>query len=68
MKQIIDLGSLDDIERSLYLDDTWCDKCSKADLGINKPELYIEDSRKFISGFCKVCGSNCVSEIITKNV
>jgi hypothetical protein len=68
MKQIIDLSSLDEIERSLYLDDTWCDNCSEADLGIGRPELYIENNRKFISGSCNVCGELCTSEIITKNI
>jgi hypothetical protein len=67
MKQIIDLNSLDDIDRSMYLDDTWCDNCSKADLGIDKPELYIEDNRQFISGYCKICGDHSISEIITED-
>ncbi len=68
MKKIIDLSSLNEIERSIYFDDTWCDHCSKADLGIVKPELYIEDNRQFITGSCKVCGTHCTSEIITKNL
>jgi len=68
MKKIIDLSSLDEIERSIYLDETWCDKCSEADLGIDKPELYIENNCKFISGSCTVCGELCISEIFTQEI
>ena len=68
MKQIIDFSSLDEVERTMYLEDTWCEECSEADLGIVNPEMYIEDNRKFISGICKLCGAKCISEIIVKNV
>jgi hypothetical protein len=68
MKHVLDFNSLDELEKSMYLDDTWCDNCSKADLGIDKPELYVENNRKFISGSCKVCGESCSSEIITHSI
>jgi hypothetical protein len=66
MKRIIDLATLPEIERDMYLHDSWCDSCNEADLGISNPELYIEGGRKYISGNCKVCGALCSSEIIEK--
>ncbi len=66
MKQIIEFSSLEEVERNMYLEDTWCNECSEADLGIVNPEMYIEDDRKFISGNCKSCGTQCISEIIVK--
>ncbi|MEP0355084.1 hypothetical protein [Paraglaciecola sp.] len=68
MKQVLDFCSLDEVERKIFLEDTWCDKCSEADLGMINPELYIEDARKFISGNCAVCGTKCISEIVVKIV
>ena len=68
MREIIDIGSLPEIERDIYLQESWCDKCGKADLGIVNPELYIESGQKYISGNCKVCGAQCVSTIIEKQV
>jgi len=68
MREIIDISSLPEIERDIYLQDSWCDNCEKADLGIVNPELYIESGQKFISGNCKVCGARCVSTIIEKQV
>lgn len=68
MKAIIDLMTLPEIERDIYLNDSWCDTCNEADLGINNPELYVEDGRKYITGNCKVYGSKCSSEIIVKNL
>lgn len=66
MKTIIDINTLPDIEGSIYLEDSWCDKCQEADLGIVNPELYFEGGRKYIGGNCKVCGEICISEIKEK--
>ena len=68
MKAIIDISTLTEMEKDIYLKDSWCSKCQEADLGIVSPELYLEDGRKYISGNCKVCGEICVSEIIEKQV
>lgn len=64
MKQIIKMSDLLEIERNIYLADTWCSKCQKPDLGIVHPELYTEGGHKYISGNCKACGEICVAEII----
>ncbi|WP_111643405.1 hypothetical protein [Marinimicrobium alkaliphilum] len=68
MKEIIDLSALPEIDRDIYLNDSWCDDCNEADLGINNPELYIDGGRKYIGGTCKVCGAICTSEIIEKHM
>ncbi|TVP00095.1 hypothetical protein AYI86_07050 [Shewanella algae] len=68
MKKVLDFNSLDEVLREIYTEDTWCSKCSEADLGITEPELYIENNRKYISGKCKVCGATSVSEIVQNNV
>ena len=47
-----------------FLNDTWCDQCGEADLGITDPVLHLENDAKFIIGNCRACGSRCVSEII----
>lgn len=68
MRTIIDISSLPEIERDIYLQDSWCNHCDQADLGIVNPELYIEDGKKYISGNCKNCGELCVSTIIETQV
>lgn len=68
MKEIIDLNTLPEFESDMYRDDSWCDACDKADLGIVNPELYTERGRKYISGNCKFCGAVCISEIIEKQL
>ncbi|WP_444941030.1 hypothetical protein ACJJI3_22860 [Microbulbifer sp. ZKSA004] len=68
MREIIDLSKLPEIERDIYLNDSWCDKCKEADLGIVNAELYVQNGRKYISGSCKICGTECISEIIEKQV
>lgn len=66
MRETIDLSTLPEIERDIYLNDSWCDKCNEADLGIVNPELYVESGRKYICGNCKICGTECISEIIER--
>ena len=54
--------------QSYFLKHTWCDKCKKADLGLNDPVEYEKNGKIFISGNCCACGNQVVSEIITKQV
>lgn len=64
MKEILDFKSLPKIELELFLNDTWCEICQKADLGIANPILFIEDGRKYVQGNCRVCGNVSTSEVI----
>ena len=66
MRKYLDFDKLEEVEKQNYIEDTWCEKCQKADLGIDDLEMFIEDNIKFVSGKCKVCGSICTSEIIEK--
>jgi hypothetical protein len=68
MKTTLDINTLSELERDLYLKDSWCPKCQLPDLGITNAELYLESGHKFISGSCKVCGCPCITEIIEKLV
>ncbi|WP_374963408.1 hypothetical protein [Spongiibacter tropicus] len=68
MKEIIDLNTIPEIERDIYLEDSWCNNCNEADLGIVNPELYTLGGRKYLGGNCKVCGAVCTSEIIEQDV
>jgi len=64
----LDFNSLSAVEQDWYLQETWCDVCEKADLGILEPELYMENNQKYVGGKCRVCGTKCVSSIIEKDV
>ena len=68
MKKFLNIESFSEIERDVYLKDTWCEVCKTADLGISKAQLYIENERKFVEGSCLSCGTTCVSEIMEKRI
>ena len=52
-----------EVERFLFLQDTWCEHCDAADLGLVDPQEYEEDGRIFIEGRCRKCGQRVVSQI-----
>jgi hypothetical protein len=64
VKEYLKFSSLEKAEQEWYLRNTWCESCGKADLGIEQPELYLENGEKYISGKCKVCLSLCISTIV----
>ena len=66
-KQILKFEELNADEQHWYLKETWCDKCAKADLGINEPVLYKKNGKTFIEGKCIICGEVQRSQIITKD-
>ena len=63
-RQPIDFNSFPAEEQSWYLEDSWCGNCNQPDLGILNPRAYVEGGKTYIAGDCKVCGSECVTEII----
>ena len=63
----LEFAALDVLEQKWIIEETWCDKCEAADLGIRNPSRYAEDGREFVTGNCNVCGANCVSEIVRKD-
>ena len=59
-----DFATLDEATRDFVLDNTWCDSCGRADLGLENPSLYEEAGRLFVAGACRRCGSTVRSEIV----
>ena len=58
-----------DVQQQRWLTtDTWCDRCNKADLGIVEPRLYHENDKKFVAGKCTVCGGECITEVVVREV
>lgn len=49
--------------REWLVENTWCDSCNAADLGLDSPREYAEDGRIFVEGLCRKCGSTVRSEI-----
>ncbi len=50
-------------EREWLLQNTWCDHCKKADLGMERPTEFELNGKIYISGFCRLCGHEIKSEI-----
>ena len=55
-------------EREGLLEDTWCNSCGKADLGMDSPREYEENGRIYVEGMCRNCRCAVWSEIIEEDV
>ncbi len=44
-------------------ENTWCDRCNEADLGISSPQEYEENGKVYIEGTCQKCGETIRSEV-----
>ena len=42
-------------ERAWMLENTWCDRCGKADLGMDSPRENEVDRRIYMEGNCRKC-------------
>ena len=51
-------------DKEWLLQNTWCDFCKKADLGIERPTEFELNGKIYLSGFCLICGNEIKSEII----
>jgi hypothetical protein len=51
-------------DREWHLQNTWCDCCGIADLGMDRPTEFEINGRIFLSGFCLECGHEINSEIV----
>ncbi len=54
----------DENDRQLLIENTWCENCKEADLGLTEPIEYEQNSKLFVEGKCSKCGTRVVSEII----
>ena len=50
-------------EQEWLLENTWCESCKKADTGIENPTEFEINGILYISGFCKSCDTELISEI-----
>lgn len=53
-------------EQRWLTENTWCDACCEADLGISSPAEYEEKGRVFVEGNCSRCGARISSEVIVR--
>ena len=67
-RKYLDFDVQDTILKEGLVSDTWCDKCSEADLGISSPVLFAESGRKFVEGKCLICKTACKMEIFEEEL
>ncbi len=58
-----DFFARDWIDQQSICDNTWCNKCDEADIGLLNPVEYEEDGRIFVEGACARCRGTIVTEI-----
>jgi hypothetical protein len=46
-----------------FITNTWCDHCSKENLGLTKPVEYEQAGTIFIEGLCAQCQNTVVTEL-----
>ena len=68
MREDLDFNALPKSDKDWFLQETWCDTCDKADLGMKEPELYVENNIKYISGKCIICNTKCISTITEQDI
>ena len=68
MRTIRDFFSRAIEEQRWLAQNTWCETCSEADLGLNNPVEYEEAGRILISGECRKCGRTVTSLISDKEI
>ena len=54
------------IEQNWMLDNTWCNNCNEAGIGMKNPVEYEENGIIFVEGQCLRCGKIVRSEITDK--
>lgn len=58
-----DFFARDAEEQAAFLEQTWCDNCQEANLGMDAPVEYEHKSIVFIEGKCKRCGEVILTEL-----
>jgi len=51
-------------EQQWMLDNTWCDACAEADLGMRDVREFVADGVVFVEGSCRKCGAQVRSEVV----
>lgn len=55
-------------EQKFLIENTWCNHCGKADLGLTDPIEYDKDGRVFIEGKCRSCQRVVKNEVIEEEI
>ena len=53
-------------EQQFMIENTWCERCAAADLGLTDPVEFEEGGVRYLEGACRRCGERVVSEIHEK--
>ncbi|MDG2015188.1 MAG: hypothetical protein P8J33_16905 [Pirellulaceae bacterium] len=56
-RKLRNLSARDQFGRDWLMENTWCDHCNVANLGIDKPCEYEDDGHVFIERICRGCGN-----------
>lgn len=63
-----DFTARPDEEQTWMIQNTWCDACREADLGLTSPREYEEDGHVYVEGKCRKCGRSVRTEVIDMDV
>jgi hypothetical protein len=63
-----DFFARDQIDQEYICENTWCDTCDEADIGLLNPVEFEEDGRVFVEGACARCRGRIVTEITEHSV
>jgi hypothetical protein len=67
MRTLRDFWQRDQLDQSIICDNTWCNVCKQADIGLVQPNEYEEDGRIFVEGKCARCSTLVVTELTEKS-
>lgn len=62
-KQMRDFYARPPEDQQAFLEQTWCDNCLEANLGMKDPEEYLYKGIVFIEGRCHRCGEAVLTEL-----
>ena len=57
----------DATEQKFLVEDTWCDACKKADLGMLNPVEFEENGEIIVEGLCGRCGGAIRTTVVVKD-
>jgi hypothetical protein len=61
-----DFWQRDRVEQSIICDNTWCDVCQQADIGLVEPNEYEQNGRIFVEAKCARCATLVITELSEK--
>jgi hypothetical protein len=61
-----DFSKRDAVEQKAILEDTWCNACKEADLGMVHPVEFEENGQVTVEGLCARCGGQIRTTVIVE--